>query len=337
MHRTTRSLNGFTLVELLVVIAIIGVLVALLLPAVQAARESARRSSCLNHLKQLSLAVLNHESVAGHLPPSTEITGAEGNNGAWGVHGRILPFLEEGSLYREVNLDEACDFQMAIDNLKIAVYACPSDQGAAELRVVGPKSGQERPSLWPTSYGFNFGTWFVYDPVTREGGDGVFFPDSNLKLARVTDGTSNTLLASEVLAWTHYRRNAQPASTNIPQDVAAAIATIPVGEEKNTGHTEWPDGRVHHTGFTATFPPNTEVLLPKDGQMLDHDYNSWQEGKIGGAEGPTYAVITSRSAHPGGVNSARLDGSVAFSTDDIDMNVWRALGTRAGDEVVSQP
>lgn len=167
LHRNYRN-RGFTLVELLVVIAIIGILIALLLPAVQSAREASRRSACLNNLHQLSLAVMNFESIAGKLPPSAEVRNVNvpGNNGSWGVHGRILPFLEEGALFQEVDIKLAWDEQSVIDGLKIPVFACPSDAEAATVRTF--RDG--RPALWPTTYGFNFGTWFVYDPLTQEGG-----------------------------------------------------------------------------------------------------------------------------------------------------------------------
>ncbi|MEN1680091.1 MAG: DUF1559 domain-containing protein [Planctomycetota bacterium] len=313
-------------------IAIIGILIALLLPAVQAARESARRSSCTNNLKQMSLAVLNFESIAGHLPPSTEVLGknAEFNNGAWGVHGRILPFLEEGALYQAVDISKGWDEQQAIHNLKIDTFACPSDPEAERVRTFT----DNRPFLWPTTYGFNFGTWFVYDPVTKAYGDGPFFPDSNLKLARVSDGLSQTLMIAEVKAWTHYKRNGGPAQTLAPQTTEEASAAVASGEQyKNTGHTEWPDGRVHHTGFTATMTPNTYVPFTHEGVEYDGDFNSWQEGKEGLDGNPTYAMITSRSHHPGGVNTARLDGSVHFQADDIELAVWRALATRDGGEV----
>ncbi len=337
-----RRTRGFTLVELLVVIAIIGVLVAMLLPAVNAAREAARRTQCLNNLRQLSLAVANYESARRTLPPSVEVDPAAvvDNNGSWGVHGRILPFLEEVALSQNVELNDAWDFQVFIDGLRIPVFGCPSDPGAARLR--DPGGGKVR--LYPTTYGFNLGTWFVYDPATDTGGDGPFFPNSHLRLSRVLDGTSKTLAAAEVKAWQFYARNGGPSTNAIPNTVAEAEAIVAsyaggsAASFKDTGHTEWPDGRVHHTGFTATMRPNTDVIHEHRGDRVVADYNSWQEGRRDGdSMYPTYAIVTSRSFHPGSVNVAFLDGSTRNLSDNIELEVWRALATRAGKETANLP
>ena len=105
----------------------------------------------------------------------------------------------------------------------------------------------------------------------------------------------------------------------------------------NSGHTEWVDGRVHQSGFTAVFAPNTKVLYTDtDGTIYDVDWNNWQEGKDGdGANASTYAAVTSRSYHSGGVNTARMDGSVDYVSDTIDIDVWQALATRKGGEVIT--
>lgn len=328
--------NGFTLVELLVVIAIIGIMVGLLLPAVQAAREAARRMQCQNHLKQISLACHNYHSAFRKFPASAVVdlaVSTTGNNGSWGVHGRILPFHEQGNLYEDVDLSLPWDDQSAIDGVKLEVYACPSDPGSDQVR--DPGSG--RPRLYPTNYGFNFGTWYVYDPQSEKGGDGMFYPNSFLRFRDCLDGSSTTLLSAEVKAWTPYLRNGGPPTSKLPM-AASALSVIAgtASQFKETGHTEWPDGRVHHTGMTTTMAPNTRVEFIRSGTTYDIDYNSWQEGKNGIAGNPTYASITSRSQHVGLVQAAFLDGSIATITDSVDQEIWRSMGTRANHEIVQR-
>ncbi|MCA9031140.1 MAG: DUF1559 domain-containing protein [Planctomycetaceae bacterium] len=336
VSRRTSRRSAFTLIELLVVIAIIAVLIALLLPAVQQAREAARRSQCKNNLKQIGLAIHNYADAYSKFPPSATMNLAAtntGNNGSWSVHGRILPYLEQGNLYSQVDLSTAWDFQSPISGLKIPVYSCPSDPGSDQIR--DPGGGKSL--LFPTTYGFNFGTWFVFDPITKKGGDGMFHPNSSLSFKNVIDGTSNTLLAAEVKAWQPYMRNGGPPSTTVPNTIAEAEAVIASGGEfKNTGHTEWADGRVHHEGITTTLVPNSVTQCMNGGQTYTCDYNSWQEGKNGSAGSPSYAIVTSRSFHVGMVNVALMDGSCRTVSDNIDRGIWRALGTRANGEVIGE-
>lgn len=336
-----RNRAGFTLVELLVVITIIGVLIAMLLPAVQAARESARRLQCSNNLKQVGLALHNYASANTVFPPSFCIepaTTLTGNNGSWSIHGRILPFLEGQNSYDLVRLDIAWDAQLAtrVPTLRTATYVCPSD---INDRVRLDSNGA--PYTYPHTYGFNFGTWLVWDPATGEGGDGVFFVNGGVGPAAISDGLSNTLAATEVKAFTSYVRNTADPGPAIPSS-PAAIAALAIGGNcklgpdvnQNTGHTEWADGRVHHSGFTTVFTPNTVVPYPHtDESTYDIDYNSQQEGRS--ASQRTYAAVTARSYHPGIVNSLLMDGSCRPFVDTISVEVWRALGTRAGSEVFS--
>jgi prepilin-type N-terminal cleavage/methylation domain-containing protein len=343
--------RGFTLVELLVVIAIIGTLIGLLLPAVQSARESARRSRCASNVRQLALAVLNYESTKQTLPPSmlhTPGTTFVSNNGSWGVHGRVLPYIEEGTLAQRINLEQAWDDGFttgtpdptknwaAVRESRVSVFICPSETNTM------PRTKSNVPYVYSHNYSVNFGTWFVYDPATGNGGNGAFFPNSRLKLGMITDGLSKTLCISEVKAFTPYVRNtSDPGATYpaaAPPGDPALITGLAAGGDAKlgaltndcTGHTEWPDGRVHHSGFTTVFPPNTLVPHVVSGRSYDIDYNSRQEGNS--ATIKTFAAITSRSHHKGLVTVAMLDGSVRTVSDEISIDVWRGMGTRSGGE-----
>ncbi|MCI0456311.1 MAG: DUF1559 domain-containing protein [Gemmataceae bacterium] len=333
--------TAFTLIELLVVIAIIAVLIGLLLPAVQKVREAAARVKCQNHIKQLALAVHSYESAMGVYPPSMfapvgSIFGT--NNGSWSVHGRLLPYLEQGNAGVRVNLEVAWDAQLAtgVPQTRIPVFVCPSEANDTV------RTRNALPYVYPQTYGFNFGTWLVWNPSNGQGGDGVFFPNARLTPTRITDGTSNTLMLAEVKAFMPYARNMTTAAPAVPPASLDAVAALvlaapdkkigPVTND-NTGHTEWPDGRVHHSGFTTVLPPNTKVSAVVGGLEYDADFNSRQEGSS--ATLPTYAAITSRSYHAAGiVNVGMMDGSVRSVSKDISLSVWRALGTRSGGEVV---
>ena len=330
--------SGFTLIELLAAVAIVGVLVAVLLPAVQQAREAARRTQCLNHLKQVGLALHAYQETAGVLPPGAAIdrsVGISGNNGSWSVHGRLLPFLDQSAAFARVRLDRAWDDQLdtGVPTLRVPVYLCPSEP---DDRMRLDDGGAAK--VYPQNYGFNMGVWFVWDPATGRGGDGAFFPNSALKPKHFVDGLSKTLAAAEVKAFTPYFRNtAVPPAT--PPEEPADLAPLAAGAQfklgpavnDNTGHTEWPDGRVHHSGFTAAFGPNAVVgYRHTDGRLYDIDCNSRQEGTS--LTDPTYAAVTARSHHPGLVNTLWMDGSARPVSDAIDRPVWRAAATRAGGE-----
>ena len=338
-----RLRTAFTLVELLVVIAIVSILVLMLLPAIQSAREAARRAQCMNHLKQLSLAVLNYQSTQSVFPPSFVIdsgSALETSNGSWSIHGRLLPYLEEGAAYRRVDLSQPWDSPeqkaTGVPTMRIAALMCASE---ANDRVrVDKNTGA--PKVYPLNYGFNFGTWLVYDPVQGREGNGAFFVNSLLSPARFTDGLSKTLCLTEVRAFTSYFRNAPDPGPTIPMLTTEVVAMIDANTEaklgpatnQNTGHTEWPDGRVHHSGVTSVFTPNTSVEYRQGDQRYDIDFNSRKEGSS--VTQPTYAAITARSYHPGLVNMARMDGSVDAVNDEIELNLWRALSTRDGGELI---
>ncbi|MGL6225864.1 MAG: DUF1559 domain-containing protein [Thermoguttaceae bacterium] len=348
---------GFTLVELLVVLAIIGLLIALLLPAVQAARESARRMQCMNNLKQIAHATLNYENTQKVFPPSVIITGKTGqfadSTESFSAVGRIMPYIE---LSGRIDLNKAV---VATKSDRHAIFTCPSEKN---------NTARTTSSGWyPVNYAFNAGTWRVWTPKERKSySDGVFFP--NAAIQRIPDGRSQTLLAAEVKMFTPYVRGVGPSSDSpnpaapgvVPDDELEPPNTASVeGEEtlrmycetirggklgpdvqQCTGHTEWDNGHVHHCGFTTTCRPNFKLLFSSTadqggGLEYDGDFTNMQEGTCPQTE--TFASITSRSYHREGVHAAFLDGHVSFISENIDLEVWRGLGTRQGHEPVLIP
>ncbi len=322
---------GFTLVELLVVIAIIGILIAMLLPAIQQVRSTARRISCGNNLRQIALAVANHESAFETYPSSFDVQPGETVRGSWSIHAKLFPMIEQGSAHAKIDFSADWHQQTSsgIPAYGAPVYSCPSDHQAGQRF----RDGQEY--VHSTSYGFNMGTWFIYDPVTGRTGDGAYRVGKELQHQSFVDGLSNTLSASDVKSFTPYIRNASSIDESLPTSSSqfeglAAEQKLGAGQADNTGHTVWCDGRVHHAGFTTTFRPNTFVAYTTDGRTYDIDFNSQQEGRD--LARPTFAAVTARSYHPSGINAARMDGSVGFISDNIDWQVWQALGTANGKE-----
>lgn len=329
-----RSDTGFTLVELLVVIAIIGILVALLLPAVQAAREAARRTACTNNLKQIGLALHNYHDTFNAFP-SAGLYPVGATGFSWSAQARLLPFIEQANLQNLINWSVPYSGQPAVAGTKVPVYLCPSEVN--NRKRPDPQPTDPNFTHYPLNYAANMGTWFVFDPASQQGGFGLLAPNVPTNMASVVDGTSNTLAFAEVKAFQPYLRDGgNPAGLGVPMPVDPLSVSGMGGSFKaDSGHTEWVDGRVHQTGFTATFPPNTKVPYITGGRTYDVDFNSSREGIT--TTGTTYAVVTSRSYHPGGVNVGMTDGSVRFMPQTVDRLTWQALATRAGGEVINMP
>jgi len=326
------SRRAFTLVELLVVIAIIGILVALLLPAIQAAREAARRSQCSNNLRQMTLAMHNHLAAKKYVPPALDWSTSASSG--WSVFARLLPYVEEESLrnlidFRYSYSDLANAPQHArVSETKIPLFVCPSEQ-QQELRVGGAQNH------FPITYGANHGSWFTFDPATKTIGDGAFVVNVKMGDKAFTDGLSKTLAFSEVKAY-----SPKIANSGTPGSTGAAIPDSPAtvagygGTFGTTGHTEWVDGKLHETGFTGTFPPNTNIPYTSGATVYDVDFISKTESPTGAS--PTYAAVTARSYHPSVVLAAMMDGSVR-SVGNIETSIWRAMSTRKGGEAVAEP
>ena len=362
-----RPRRGFTLIELLVIIAIIGVLIALLLPAVQSAREAARRAQCTNNLKQLGLGIANYISTNETFPflfTNYSNLGGPPPGGAWplGWGLSILPYIEQTPLFNTANWSFGSDNTVQNNTLaqtRVNAYICPS-----ESRNVGPWQTK----TW-TNYHANTGgpasvsTWSgVILPIRSDPngapcggvpcpGQTNASPGANLgpvSLSALTDGTSNTVVFSEklvgiagsapvLLSSTDAKRVTFVSSVAVTPDTGNPTSSLTFVQNCNSmpgtttayTPTQW-TGAVWHGshGGTLHFNAYNHVNTP-------NKISCAAAGGPGGPPGGWYDSITATSNHPGGVNVALCDGSVRFVKDSINMQMWWAVGTKAGGEVLS--
>ncbi len=348
--------RAFTLIELLVVIAIIAVLIALLLPAVQAAREAARRSQCVNNLKQVGLGLHNYSSSQNVFPPGRINTYVAGNGHCWGMYSQLLPQIEQQAVFNAMNFslnpDPDYTTTSAAANKTAALTVlnsllCPSDVGPS-LVPVG--NGPYATHNYPMNVGSGYSV-VQTPPGSQNAPNGIFFENSNVGIAGITDGSSQTVavgetvrsvagsptgvnsltvfkqdpLAGFVITGTNTAGNGPPITSD--SDYATLCQTAsPPGFQATRG-VKWLYGAPGHSMYNHRRPPNDRGVDCRGGlPHSDKSLADWQNLSLN---------ITSRSRHPGGANLLFCDGHVQFLKNSVNVATWQAIGTRNGGEVVS--
>jgi prepilin-type N-terminal cleavage/methylation domain-containing protein/prepilin-type processing-associated H-X9-DG protein len=350
MNNQQSSIRGFTLVELLVVIAIIGILVALLLPAVQAAREAARRTECANNLRQFAVAMLNFENSNKGFPPmAVTWTEAEydekymgtGSPGTWyddhGWYTLVARHIEEEAWYETIDFDVSIshpDNEQARKTF-ILLHRCPSDIGLQRNEWNDARFARIRANYVVNAGNTVYGQ-FEWNKIPF--GGAPFRGREITKVATITDGLANTLMMSEILvlpelgsqdfgAWGGPLSETQTAlggqtftGYNGPNGAPDSMARVPPTviapyciENDIPVPIAVPGGVTPPRILASSLPPGVSVADPTRQQYF-----------------------SARSHHPGGVNASRCDGSVAFYNDSIDEFAWRALCTAAGNDTPNQ-
>jgi len=314
MRAETR--RGFTLIELLVVIAIIAVLISLLLPAVQSAREAARRAQCINNLKQLGIGMHNHHDSQGTFPP-----------GAWNSPSRtwtmpILPYLEQQAMSNALNLNAPFyDLRNStVTGAVVSAFLCPSDGGNTVpiTTTVGGGPWTRKKANYVANWGNSHYDQGNPNPFSGPNGDvvpirGAFRANSTtnppFSIRDFTDGTSNTMMMSEV------------------------IAAVPNGTLVDLRGDIWNNGK-GSTMYMAYTPPNSSIRdQMNDTKDCAYPFQQNPPCSIGNGSQPDFAAA--RSHHSGGVNVLFADGSAKFIKDSVNIDIWRAISTKDGGEVVS--
>lgn len=338
--KTRTSERAFTLIELLVVIAIIGVLIALLLPAVQQAREAARRIQCTNNLKQVGLAMHNYISTFSEALPNNGYAGSAFPNDI-SPQARLLAFLEQSALYAAINYDiqlghpgrDDLPVQLwTVAATRVASFTCPSDS-ATIVKPYPLPSGATMPFAG-CNYSMNYGSGM--DSVFHPGfgpSDGLCWVGGTIRLAMITDGTSNTLAFTETLIG----NNTPITATTDYQTYSANVSTGDQATATLADQGGFPAIASKVRGWNANRNTNWLRGSVPDGPMLNGRFIP--NFKCPDLIFRAAKITAARSRHPGGVNALMADGSVKFVMDTVDRNVWHASWTRSGGEIntISNP
>ncbi len=340
-----RHRSAFTLIELLVVIAIIGVLIGLLLPAVQKVREAANRMSCQNNLKQLGIAMFNYESVHEKLPPAFTGTVPPGVTGvpsyffSWSALAILNPFLEQTAIYNQMDLTQPIYVpptyeispanQFAVQQ-RVRLFLCASD------KMQPVSSGYGLPTIGPTNYAVCTGTGTTNGAApfgSPWNADGIFRAKYNSTLAEVTDGLSNTVMMSESTLG-EGAENATGVVGGDAQTIYAYLtAPLPLNDANCAAATRWnvanrrgfmwASGEMRCASYNHYMTPNAAIP-----DCVTNDYTP------GEGQYTAVAFRAARSRHPGGVNALRADSSVGYMSNGISLAIWRNVATRAGGETL---
>jgi prepilin-type N-terminal cleavage/methylation domain-containing protein/prepilin-type processing-associated H-X9-DG protein len=365
--------RGFTLVELLVVIAIIGVLVALLLPAIQAAREAARRSSCISNMKQFGIALHNYHDTLRSFPPAGCVKVSDAANVFASPHAMLMPYFEESSLHGLYDQKRPWHFQMSsVAATVVPIFACPSNSGENPLQdsvlitiiqtLVPTTAFVADQQFGTTNYAFCKGVTDAWSfppsggtskaPYNSE--RGVFDFNWSVPMRKITDGTSKTIAMGEGA----HGQNWQVARATSGQDRSAPTTGIAA---KRTSYMAWINaepsfligpalGVYLYSVLACTLEPlnkNPVTSAWVNAETLSTDGSKSLPGALGTSNRTSCVTFGSgcgrhvspnfRSDHPGGGNFLFADGSVHFLGEDIEMLTYQQLSTMAGDEIVVVP
>lgn len=339
MQRSAR--RGFTLIELLVVIAIIAVLISLLLPAVQSAREAARRSQCINNMKQIGLGMHNYHSAVGAFPMGNAraMDYAPNNITDWGTfsaHAMMLPYLEQTQIYNACNFNwtvwygDGANINQTVWNVKATVFLCPSDGNAGKDHL--------------NSYHGSFGT--TTDPWQSRT-NGVFAPRfTAYGVSDITDGTSNTIAFVEALTgdfnrFDNIKRN-MASGVGVPGnfmqiDVRTQPAALQTGIQNCTSFIQKTPGGNSNRGYRwqTGSPGLTLTNLVLTPNSTKAPFSACRMDCSSGCGADFGHLFSTSSNHPGGANALMADGSVKFIKSSVSEQTWWSLGSKDGAEVLS--